>query len=837
MSEGTVRVQATVERLANPPVPRWPVKVTIELSQRNRRGSRLTAKIGRQWLEGVIATSRPPGLVGFLARMPSNGDDIILVDGLLQLPTGIRYGAPPSAQAEVDPEEGLYMPPTQADRDGVRALSEDDDEGAWDGSVSEALQAQQACSVNGANVACGSCTAVEQRISGIATNLVHVPAAHVIAGAANDQLNDLASQALVAMRTAAIADGAVAAGSDFLKLVSGFRDYPSQARIWRNKMRQVFTTFGCTNWAAIDPVVVATSQALSTVAPPHARNAWLDRFRQELRTAGVAPQGCVDAQIRAAARAEHVTVPASGPIDIPGVAVAIGRKTVATPGSSPHHTGRAVDLHMGHAPGSTGVSSSSTNVTWQRQQRWYQWLVCNAARFGYHPYNREPWHWEHTPPPSTAPVPGTPTSSALDDETTQIRAALGQLGLSATQVDAFAAGQGIAALLPICRALGPVVLLELLRRLHYPVAYILNPPHSYDSDAQANRTLGTTNFTRLAPRLLLTIPGYFREQARQSRDAVEAFILESMGWLIMGSIADRVRNAINVDFWLPHGPYWATAVPNPIPAQAASIQQLILRMSLIDTNLTTAEFNGRAAAWRNGAAGRQWFFETGQGAQPAAQAFYTDAITGAAPAIAIPAVANISTQRGQVQAAWTARVAAADANPATPPLSAASTLALVRCQNIPVAGIVGGVDLTRITSLEIVSTWPVLRPAARPKRSLSVLAATRPAWEGVMRSIMELGWNDLLFQTAGTGCFRGTKTPGTVAGQNPNSARNMSNHSLAIAGDFNDFENKQPRAGSPATAAGTMDPRLIALFRAFNFRWGGNYTAPSTPDPMHFEYI
>lgn len=830
MSEGTVRVQATVERLASPPISRWPVKVTIQLSQRNRRGSRLTAKVGRQWLEGVVATSSPPGLIGFLTRMPSQGDPIVLVDGMLQLPTGLQYGQASAAQAEVE-DEDLYLPPDDSGMGTAHALSDEEEGQTWDESIAESLQAGPSCTIHGANATCGSCTATERRISGIASNLVQHPAAHTMSGAVNDQLNDAASRALVAMRTAAIAAGAIGATSNYLKLTSGHRSYASQVGLWRQKMQQVFGSFGCTNWTQIEPVVQATSQALASAPPPHSSGAWTARFRQELRAAGVAPQGCVDAQIRAAARAEGITLPA-GTIDIPDVAVRIGRKTVATPGSSPHHTGRAVDLDMGRLPGHTGLSSAAANVAWQRQQPWYRWLVCNAASFGFHPYNREPWHWEYTPPPAppSGPAPGPrPLSAALSDPAQDVRDALTHRGLNATQLAQFERENGVAALVPIARAVGPTVLREMLALLPYSVAKLLDPWHSFDNAAAANRALGSTNATRLAPRLLLTFPACYRAAARRTRDPVAAYIIESLGWLLMQSVATDVR-AATFDFWLPPSPTWVSALPNPVPSEAGAFQALIVRLGLIDTTLSTTDFNGRASAWLRGAAGRQWFFETGQGAHPAAQPFYVDAVTTAAPAIAIPAVVNIQPQRAQGQAAWNTRVQQTDADPATPPQSAASTRALAACRNIPIANFTRAADFR---GLELVTSWPVLRTRARPRHSLSFLAAAQPAFQAAMRAIRDLGWNDLLFQTAGTGCFRGTKIPGNVAGLDPAAVRRMSNHSLAIAGDFNDFENKQPRAGNGATANGTMDARLVALFAAFNFRWGAQF---NTPDPMHFEY-
>jgi hypothetical protein len=105
--------------------------------------------------------------------------------------------------------------------------------------------------------------------------------------------------------------------------------------------------------------------------------------------------------------------------------------------------------------------------------------------------------------------------------------------------------------------------------------------------------------------------------------------------------------------------------------------------------------------------------------------------------------------------------------------------------------------------------------------SLTGLSAVKPAFEAAFEAVASAGWNDLLFETQGMLCFRGVKIPG-----NPAAARRPSNHSLGIAIDLNAFENGQNTTGS-------MDPRIVALFEAFRFRWGRSF---STPDPMHFEY-
>lgn len=67
------------------------------------------------------------------------------------------------------------------------------------------------------------------------------------------------------------------------------------------------------------------------------------------------------------------------------------RKWVAPPGGSAHQSGRAIDFYL-------GGRNSSTNVAQLRNLPAYRWLVANARRFGFYPYEREPWHWEYNPP-------------------------------------------------------------------------------------------------------------------------------------------------------------------------------------------------------------------------------------------------------------------------------------------------------------------------------------------------------------------------------------------------------------------------------------------------------
>ncbi|MEM9456890.1 MAG: D-alanyl-D-alanine carboxypeptidase family protein [Myxococcota bacterium] len=64
-----------------------------------------------------------------------------------------------------------------------------------------------------------------------------------------------------------------------------------------------------------------------------------------------------------------------------------GRKWLAY--KSPHETGLAMDIGVG------GLWPSKKTRKAQREQPLHKWLVEHAYEFGWHPYKREPWHWEH----------------------------------------------------------------------------------------------------------------------------------------------------------------------------------------------------------------------------------------------------------------------------------------------------------------------------------------------------------------------------------------------------------------------------------------------------------
>jgi hypothetical protein len=225
-------------------------------------------------------------------------------------------------------------------------------------------------------VQAGSCTACERRLHAAPPPKLQDVPAEFRYHKRGERLDTRALQAYQNMVRAARAEGIF---SPYLKLASGFRDYDLQGKLWRGRLLEMFKTIGCSESSlpCIAFAIDRTTAALKSLPIPHPDGAWLTRFLTELRQGGCA----LDCD--------------------PKKAVQQLREGTAPPGKSPHHTGRAIDIHVGGK-----LSRNDKNVAYQRKQAAYQWLVCNAARFGFYPYNVEPWHWEYNPPPDV----GSPRS-------------------------------------------------------------------------------------------------------------------------------------------------------------------------------------------------------------------------------------------------------------------------------------------------------------------------------------------------------------------------------------------------------------------------------------------
>lgn len=405
-----------------------------------------------------------------------------------------------------------------------------------------------------------------------------------------------------------------------------------------------------------------------------------------------------------------------------------------------------------------------------------------------------------------------------------------------------------AGLVPIAREFGPSALPELFARLRWSAADIAKWGDGADS--------------MLAPRLLIHIPGHFRELARRAPDAREAFVLECIGWLLMAGLRTPVANAIKKKVWVPPPPAWVTVVPNPVPPLSADVSRLVLRLLLVDTTMTADQWNAQLVAWGGGLAGRQWQAEVG--APQPGRPFYASLVT-------IPAHVGTAAVRATFDTAWIAKRADADAHN-TPHAAGATTVTLSglrnavelrTCDNSSPHLPAGTISKLSLQGLQMAYDFP------QPERiitELALLTQLHPIYTALFRAIRELGWNDLLYETEGAACFRGVHHPAaftltidgkkvvvnafknpdatTVARLNTNAtadqraqtiaacrtARTMSQHGLGAAIDFNVPENDQDVAARPF---GSMDPRAVAIFEAFHFRFGACF---STTDPMHFEY-
>ena len=91
-----------------------------------------------------------------------------------------------------------------------------------------------------------------------------------------------------------------------------------------------------------------------------------------------------------------------------------------------------------------------------------------------------------------------------------------------------------------------------------------------------------------------------------------------------------------------------------------------------------------------------------------------------------------------------------------------------------------------------------------------------PQLRGALAQIVAEGLADKIHPDDYAGCYY----PRFIAG-----TTQLSLHSFGIAVDLNVSENQRGTAGS-------MDPRVVEIFRSWGFTWGGSW---HYTDPMHFE--
>lgn len=457
-----------------------------------------------------------------------------------------------------------------------------------------------------------------------------------------------------------------------------------------------------------------------------------------------------------------------------------------------------------------------------------------------HPFNYTPnsgnFTFRTSPvPAAVSPATQWPSDTATPDTT--IRTALSAAGLTASQIRTFETNDGFDGLRPIAERFGPAFS-ELLARLRYTSNMIRSPRHNYSNIRDFNRRNPGNTVTHqeefLTPRVLLAIPGHFRQLARMTTDEGEAFITEILGWLVAYTLRDAVNRATGVKWWLPPNPLFVAGIPMAIPSSFSVSTQattLINTLGLRAVSNSALRLSNNFYNWRNTAPGLQWKAETGQTRGQLAGLPYYASIRQ------VPTRINAAAAQASVNTAWANRLTSTDrAHPIPPGATAAQRqaveenrrAALTGCRNGLISGL-GLISRLSLQGLNLAYYYPLTTTYTGNVFSrLTLLTQLHPTYRALFDQLYMLGWNDLVFQTSGAGCFRGIKLPRSRGhARRYAAARRISNHSYGMAVDLNVVENPQGSAHS------TMDPRVVAIMETFHFTWGKGF---GTPDAHHFEY-
>jgi peptidoglycan hydrolase-like protein with peptidoglycan-binding domain len=433
-------------------------------------------------------------------------------------------------------------------------------------------------------------------------------------------------------------------------------------------------------------------------------------------------------------------------------------------------------------------------------------------------------------------------------------------GLKLNEIATFKKNKGFDSLNPIAKYFG-AAFGELLNRIRYSKEWIIKPPND------SNEHKGFTAQQLLGARLLLTIPDHFRELARLTTDSGEAFALECLGWLMMYKIRDEIKTATTYEWWLPPMPDFVTYFPSSIKERKfGDTRNLTLGATYMDTpplilskqvfdliklhgfenlSLSAMDFQYYSSFWVAGLAGQFWMAETGQLSLPPGRPFYVSLLKD------VPTPCFEPTDEKPFKDAWAKRVD--DVNEKYPKLDITDTNYKERLKeriNFLNSGITPGsvnnlIMPAFLGKIRLAYYFPALNQtsqshqSARPRDKEMVHMKIKDLVEKIFKTIEELGWNDLTFQSQGSFLFRGIggKLSGDVSNMSVETlekkereALKISNHAYGSAIDLNPYENPRTNANVPAP----MHPRIVALMEAFGFTWG--YCFTNQKDRHHFEY-
>lgn len=154
------------------------------------------------------------------------------------------------------------------------------------------------------------------------------------------------------------------------------------------------------------PVGNATTPACAYQLTPAACTAWL-ALREAARAQGIAL--ALVSAFRSVERQRDII---AGKL-AQGQSLAEILSSVAPPGYSEHHSGRAVDIATTEAGALEEVFETTPSYAWLRQHAWAFGFEMSYPRNNFQGFVFEPWHWCYREPPTTGGAVSTSSMAAV----------------------------------------------------------------------------------------------------------------------------------------------------------------------------------------------------------------------------------------------------------------------------------------------------------------------------------------------------------------------------------------------------------------------------------------